>query len=158
MPPRPSRSPTWYRSHRTVSRSAPGGVLPVTDLLYPASTAAIRPGPLELDADHASLLPLHGGAIVVPIGVLARHPPVVVDQEVHGVGQVDDLGAAVDLDPLAVELVAHHAHRHGLIAPHVLDLHGRLTGRDDGPPVLVHRHGDGRELRATVSAVGRQHG
>ena len=30
-------------------------------------------------------------AVVVPVGVLAGHPPVVGDQPVHGLGQVDDL-------------------------------------------------------------------
>ena len=57
-----------------------------------------RSPPRRRDADQALALVDHRLPVLVPVGVLAGDGAVVVDQRLDSVGQVDDLGVAVDLD------------------------------------------------------------
>src|SRR5690348_6956211 len=60
------------------------------------SAAVVRPGAGDVDTQQDPAFTLHRGAVVVPVVVLAGHPPVVVDEPVHRGRQRDDLYVALD--------------------------------------------------------------
>src|SRR5581483_4530535 len=75
-----------------------------------------RPPPARRDPQQRLALPQHGGPVLVPVRVLPRDRPEVIDQWLHRVGHVDDLGVAVDLHPGPPEVVGQEqdAHRRRL--------------------------------------------
>src|SRR5258708_30638045 len=52
-----------------------------------------------LSRSQAPPVPHHGGPVVLPVRMLAGDEPVVLDQQIHGLGQRNDLRLALDLDP-----------------------------------------------------------
>src|SRR5262247_277737 len=103
------------------------------------SAADVGTGPGEVDPQDDPAVAYHRRPVVVPVGVLAGDPPVVVDEDVHRVGQRDDLCLALDLDPFAEEAVVDDAERRPGVTPQVLGLDRGLTGTDQHPPLLVDR-------------------
>src|SRR5205085_2609952 len=83
-----------------------------------AGDGGAAPGHGHPEQDAA--FPFHRGAVVVPIGMLARNPAVVVDETFHRLGEVHDLGVPLDLHPLAEEAVVEHAQRDVRVAGDVL--------------------------------------
>ena len=61
---------------------------------FASSAADSRAGSLDGETNHNAPIANHGGAIVVPVGVLAGRATVVVDEDVEGLGLFDDLGGA----------------------------------------------------------------
>src|SRR6266516_2821036 len=114
------------------------------------SAADVGTGPGEVDAQDDPALALHRRPVVVPVGVLAGDPPVVVDEEFHRIGQRDDLRLALDLDPLAEEAVVENAQRCPGITPQVPGLDRGLAGADQHPPLVVDRAEHGGKLRPSV--------
>src|SRR5262245_57909584 len=55
------------------------------------SATDVGTGPGEVDPQNDPAIAFHRRPVVVPVGVLAGDPPVVVDEDVHRVGQRDDL-------------------------------------------------------------------
>ncbi len=65
-----------------------------------------------VDADQHSAVTLHDLAVVVPVRMFTRDHPVVVDERLHGLRQVQHLRLTVDLDPLTEEGIGEQAQRH----------------------------------------------
>ena len=86
--------------------------------------------------EHA-LVAHHGRPVVVPVGVLAAHGPVVVDERLERLRQVDDLGVPLDLHPRTEEVVGEPAVGGTRVAQEVLDLERRLPAADDHPALGV---------------------
>jgi len=82
--------------------------------------------------------------------VLAGDPAVVVHEEFHRVGQVNDFRLALHLDPLAEEAVIDDTQRCPGIATEVLRLDRGLAGADQHPPLVVDRAQHGGKLRAPI--------
>src|SRR5690348_11343883 len=87
------------------------------------SSAAIWPRAGHRNGDDQAALAAHRVAILVPVGMLAGYPAVVIDEQVHRLGQVDEIRGALGLDPLAEEPVRHDADRGARITREVLHLH-----------------------------------
>src|SRR5262249_3131549 len=75
------------------------------------SAADVRPGPGEADPEDDPALALHRRPVVVPVGVLAGDPAVVLNEEFHRIRQVNDFRLALHLDPLAEEAVVDDTER-----------------------------------------------
>src|SRR3989442_10488681 len=99
------------------------GLLRVNHVLWAVELAG---GALYLDADEAALLFLHPLAVLVPVRVLAGQAAVVVDQELHRLGERGDLGRPINLDPSTEERVSHRAQRCARVEPQVAYLRPRL--------------------------------
>ena len=82
--------------------------------------------------------------------------PVILNEQVHGVGQGDNLRVSLDLDPLAEERVGENAQRSAWAAPQVLCLDRGLTGTDQHPALVVHRARHGGQLRHAIGSRGGQ--
>jgi N-acetylglucosamine kinase-like BadF-type ATPase len=135
---------------RDAERAKPRGL----GVVLPADVGA---GLRDRDAQHDPLIAFHGRAIVIPVRVLARDPPVVIDQQLHRLGQLHDLGGALDLQPLAEEPVGQHAEPDTRIAPDVPYLVRRLPGADHHVRVVIHPHRHRRELRGPVRLERGEH-
>src|SRR4051794_5124295 len=109
------------------------------------------------DADQHALVAFHGAAVVVPVRVLTRNPAVVLDESFHGVGQWHDRRAALDQEPLAVELTGQAAEPDARVASEVLHLERRLAAADDGVALVVDADGDRRHGRLAALAQGADH-
>ena len=122
------------------------------------STGAVRAGALERDRARSPLVAFHGGAVVVPVGMLAAQRAVVVDQRLHRVGQRHDLGGAVDLDPVAVE--PRRSARTATRADHVAGSSPSAAVSacaDDDRPVGVDVARDRDICGGAVAPVGEHH-
>ena len=81
-----------------------------------------------------------------------------LDESVHRLGQVDDLGRAVDLHPLTEELIRQDAQRRPRVTPEVLGL-GPINSHADRHPALgVSRTDDRRGLQPIARSARGQHG
>src|ERR1700730_12969114 len=106
------------------------------------SPAAVRADALRSDSQQHAAVALHRGAGGVPVGVLTRDVAVVLDEPVDRLGEVDDLGPALDLRGGSEEAVLEHAHRAPRLALNVLRLHPRLAGPDPHGAAAVDAHRD----------------
>lgn len=106
------------------------------------SAAGIRAGPSDRYSDDQPLVSSHRFPVAVPVGMLTRHPPVIIDEDVHSVREMDELGGAVDDDPLAEEPVGEHAQRRARITSKVLGLDRGFAGTDEDPALGIDGRGD----------------
>ena len=116
-----------------------------------------RTPPGGRDPEQGLALVAHRLAVLVPVGVLARDGAEVVDEGLDGVRQVDDLAVAVDLHPLAAEVVGQHEDADLRPAAGVRRLGALGVGRDDDASLLVDAAGDRRGLRPPVGALRHEH-
>src|SRR5215469_17046085 len=75
------------------------------------SAARVRARAGDCDPHNHPLVAYHRGAVVVPVRVLAGDSPVILHEQVHGIRQRNDLHVALDLDPLAEEVVGEDTQR-----------------------------------------------
>ena len=144
-----SRAATRYAGSAALGVSAPGWCQPAT--FGPARSIAKRTSTRCWSAIACPVL--------VPVGVLAGDPPVVVDEQVEGLGPLDDLRGALDLGPVAVEAVVEDAQRDARVAAQVAcTFIDGLPGGDLDPALVVDPGGHRGELRAAVAPEGREHG
>src|ERR1700761_6934652 len=102
-------------------------------------------------AEQGLALRDHGLAVLGPVGVLPGDRAEVVDKGIHGLGDVKDLGGAVDLNPRAAEVIGQEHDADMLrVTARVAGLGSLRVGSDDDPALVVHAAGDRRCLRAAV--------
>src|SRR5215469_11735107 len=116
---------------------------------FPSATH-VRAGAVNRYSDDQSLFSSHRLAIVIPVRVLARDPPVVVLQDRQRVRQVDELRASLGLNPLAEETVVDDTQGRPRVPGQVPGLDGGLPGADQRAAVVVDGDEHGGELRAPV--------
>src|SRR5437660_11019976 len=87
-----------------------------------------------------------------------RDPAVVIDQRLHGPGEMDDLDRALDAVPLPEEALAEHADRGLGVAQQLADLDPVLAGADDHPALVVDAGDHRGELGASIAALRGDHG
>src|SRR4051812_27420136 len=85
---RRTSTPLWLV--RTKSRARSMSIGPMVPGRAAASPGAlpgdVGPSPLGCDRDDDPLVAGHGGAVLVPVGMLTGQQPVVEDQQVHRLG------------------------------------------------------------------------
>jgi len=89
--------------------------------------------------------------------MFARQAAVVLLQEWHRVGQVDEFGGPLGLDPLAEEAVVHDAQRRVWISGQVAGLHRGFPGADEEAALVIDRNDDRGELRPAIRPRGGEH-
>src|SRR5829696_4788857 len=144
---------------RSMSGGCPSTEAANGDASWPRWRLGDPPGAaLDLEAHEDPALADHRRAVLVPVGVLARQPPVVVDEQLDRVGLLDDLRGALDLHPAAVEAVGEGAHPYPRVTTQVVRLRGGAGGGDDDPALAVDAGSDGGQLGAAVGPDGGQDG
>jgi MFS family permease len=106
------------------------------------------------DAQQGLVLPDHGGAVVIPVGVFAGDTPVVLDETVECVGHVQDFRGPVNVNVGAVPVIGQDAERHSRIAAGIAGLRSRGVGGHHDPAVAVDPARHRRGLRAPVGSGG----
>src|ERR1700729_258897 len=99
--------------------------------------ANVRSGPVHRDPDNEPQIAAHCLLVLRPVRVLTGDPAVVVLQDRHRRGQVDDLGVTFRLHPFAEEAVVQPAHRGPRVPGQVLRLDGGLPGADEHAADIV---------------------
>src|SRR6266545_4190594 len=112
----------------------------------------------DLHAEQHPPVADHGCPVVVPVRMLPRNPPVVLDQRFHRLGQADDGDHTVDLSPPSPEeAVGKQTQVRARVAAQVTRLVRGIPGTDHQIPVLVHAGRHRAELRGAVRPPRRQH-
>lgn len=68
-----------------------------------------------------TLLVKHCLPVFLPAGVLAHQPPVVIDQRFQSLRQTNNVGSAVNLDPIPEKRVGENANRSMAIIVQILN-------------------------------------
>ena len=99
----------------------------------------------------------HRVTVGAPVGVLTRDPPVVVDERLQRLREVQHLGLTVDLHVLAAPVVGLRAQRDPMVSPCVAGLRPARIRRDDDPAGRIDAARHRRQLGPSVGSSSGQH-
>ena len=89
------------------------------------------------DSDENAPIPFHGRTVVIPIRMLPGNATVVVDERLHRIRQMDDVGAPFDEYPLTEEGLRENAEHDAWIGGQIAGLGCGFARADDHVTCLV---------------------